>query len=95
MYSAGKREEAEGGVSVRPHGDCKVDTVCIAVRKELVKMGENTYLLSIITTYVKLTKPELEIVLSMIERVKGQNAPRNNYSITIINILFFRIRIQT
>ena len=74
MYSGGIKEETE----VKPHRDkttgSKVDTVCEAVRKELIKIGENKYLLSIVTTHVQMTKPELEIVLSMIERVKGQSA---------------------
>lgn len=51
--------------------ESKVDLVCKAVREVLVKMGENRYLLSIITSYVKMSRPDLETVLSMILKLKG------------------------
>lgn len=63
----------------RRHGDVfgekpaesKVDLVCTAVREVLVKMGENHYLLSIITSYVRMSRPDLETVLSMIMKLRG------------------------
>ena len=59
------RCDAEG------HGN-KVDRVCVALRKALNKLGANKYLLSVITTHVKMTTPELETVLGMIKQLKGK-----------------------
>ena len=50
----------------------KLDCVCDAVREELQRCGENFYLLSIITTYIKMTQPRVETVLCMIQALKGQ-----------------------
>ena len=61
----GDRCDAEG------HGN-KVDRVCVALRKALNKLGANKYLLSVITTHVKMTNPELETVLGMIKQLKGK-----------------------
>ena len=52
----------------------KVDRVCVAVRRALTKLGANKYLLSIITTHVKMTHPELETVLGMIKQLKGKKS---------------------
>ena len=49
----------------------KVDRVCVALRRALSELGPNKYLLSIITTYVKMTEPQLETVLEMIKQLKG------------------------
>ena len=49
----------------------KVDLVCVALRRTLSELGPNKYLLSIITTYVKMTEPQLESVLEMIKQLKG------------------------
>ena len=49
----------------------KVDRVCVALRGALSELGPNKYLLSIITTYVKMTEPQLETVLGMIKQLKG------------------------
>ena len=67
-------EEGEGGdrCDVEGHGNNKVDCVCVAVRKALNKLGANKYLLSIITTHVKMASPELETVLGMIKKLKGK-----------------------
>ena len=51
----------------------KVDCVCVAVRKALNNLGANKYLLSVITTHVKMTNPELETVLDMIKQLKGKS----------------------
>ena len=61
--------------------ETKVDTVCAALRKALMRMGENHYCLSIITSYVKMSQPDLESVLSMIMRLKGQNCCHPNHSV--------------
>lgn len=63
--------EVLGGGSHAPKGS-KVDLVCTVVRNVLAKMGENRYLLSIITSYVRMSQPDLETVLSMIQKLKGK-----------------------
>lgn len=67
--------EDEGG-DAESHCN-KVDRVCVAVRRALTKLGANKYLLSIITTHVKMTHPELETVLGMIKQLKGK--PRTKF----------------
>ena len=62
-------EVGKGGGDTRE--GCKVDSVCDAVRSALIGIGENKYLLSIITTHVKKTRSELETVLRIIKRLKG------------------------
>ena len=66
LYPAGQRE---GGEEVR--GGNKVDLVCEAVRAGLKEAGEEKYLLSVITSYVRMSEPQLETVLDMIEKLKG------------------------
>ena len=64
---------SEGGDGVKGDSDSnKVDRVCAAVRKTLDELGSNKYLLSIITTYIKMTDPQLETVLGMIKQLKGK-----------------------
>ena len=60
----------EAGQEAEQNGS-KVNRVCEALRKVLVEMGENKYLLPIITTYIKMTDPQLETVLSIIQKIKG------------------------
>ena len=87
MYPGLQRQQqqqhiSEGGEGVEGEGGdaesrCnKVDRVCVAVRRALTKLGANKYLLSIITTYVKMTHPELETVLGMIKQLKGKKITR-------------------
>ena len=65
-------ESVDGeGCDAESHGN-KVDRVCVVVRKALNKLGANKYLLSVITTHVKMTNPELEMVLGMIKQLKGK-----------------------
>ena len=54
----------------------KVDLVCESVREALVAMDENKYLLSIITSHVKMTSPQLETILRKIQKLKGLFWPR-------------------
>ena len=72
------------GCDAESHSN-KVDHVCVAVRKALNKLGANKYLLSIITTHVKMTNPELEIVLEMIKQLKGK---RHVCIITCVSIMY-------
>ena len=80
MYSgrlqqhAGEDGDAVVGESDSSDAHChgnKVDHVCVALRRALNQLGTNKYLLSIITTYVKMTDPQLETVLGMIKQLKG------------------------
>lgn len=50
----------------------KVDRVCVSLREAMNEVGPNKYLLSIITTYVKMTEPRLETVLGIIKQLKGR-----------------------
>ncbi len=61
----GVSDSCEGG------GRNKVDSVCAAVRGALVSKGTNKYLLSIITTHVRETTPNLEAVLAILKDLKG------------------------
>ena len=70
---SGDGVEGEGGESCDGESqDNKVDRVCVALRKALNCVGANKYLLSIITTYVKMSNPELETVLKMVKQLKGK-----------------------
>lgn len=60
----------DGRKEVEP-GSNKVDLVCEAVRRELIEAGEDKYTLSIITSYVRMSEPQLETVLSKIHTLKG------------------------
>ena len=80
MYPNPSREAGEAGDSREAGvaGDSreagvgtKVDRVCEAVRDALVSMGTNKYLLSIITTHVRETTPNLEVVLAVLKQLKG------------------------
>ncbi len=63
---------ALGGVDEKLKGGRKkVDLVCKSVREALTAAGENKYLLSIITSFVRMSSPQLETVLSMIQKLKG------------------------
>ena len=63
---------ATAGVDERLKGSqSKVDLVCESVREALMAVGENKYLLSIITSYVRMSSPQLETVLSIIQKLKG------------------------
>lgn len=63
------KELGEKDASVAPV-EYKMDRVCRAVREVLVGLGENHYFLSIITSYVKMSRPDLETVLTMIMKLK-------------------------
>ncbi len=65
------RASEGGGANSNAKAQTKLDTVCDAVREELVKCGQERYFLSIITAHIKKTRPELEMVLQMIQKLKG------------------------
>jgi len=52
----------------------KLDTVCNAVREELVRCGRDRYTLSIITTYIKMTRPQIDNALRIIQKLKGKGS---------------------
>ena len=65
-------EAGDGGGAGESGGGSKVDRVCEAVRHALICVGENKYLLSIITTHVRKANPDLEAVLAILKRLKGK-----------------------
>lgn len=70
-FSGRSADDQKGKPTKSGGGGGKVDLVCTAVRDTLTKMGENFYFLSIITSYVKMSQPDLQTVLSMIQKLKG------------------------
>ena len=71
-FPASGHDEVPGRGNPTPKQAGKVDLVCTSVREVLAEKGENHYLLSIITSYIKMSRPDLESVLSMIQKLKGQ-----------------------
>nr|XP_022331417.1 putative elongator complex protein 1 [Crassostrea virginica]XP_022331418.1 putative elongator complex protein 1 [Crassostrea virginica] len=51
-------------------GSCKVDTVCDVLRTALIEEDENKYILSILTSYVKKSNPELEEALLLVRSLR-------------------------
>ena len=70
---SGVGDSREGG------GRNKVDSVCAAVRGALVSKGTNKYLLSVITTHVRETTPNLEAVLAILKDLKGTTIKALNF----------------
>jgi elongator complex protein 1 len=56
----------------------KVNNICQAVRKELLDINKNKFLLCILTTYVKNNPPELEEVLLVIKELRDNEAKKTN-----------------
>jgi len=70
MYADYYSEPRQTSDVATPEGS-KVNRVCDAIRNALEAAGHNRYLLSILTTYVKKTDPELEKVLTIIKDLKA------------------------
>ncbi|KAL4228237.1 hypothetical protein ACF0H5_013670 [Mactra antiquata] len=91
MYTAAYEKNKIGiidGASVKDSN--KVDKICDTVREALKSMDENKYLLSIVTTYVRKTKPELELALQLVKRLRDcQNeSPEISAEDTLKYLLF-------
>ncbi|XP_077863175.1 elongator complex protein 1-like [Saccoglossus kowalevskii] len=59
----------------------KVDKVCDAVRIALENIGHSKYFLSIITTYIKKTVPELDIALQKIKNLQEKSVDNNGIGV--------------
>ncbi|XP_042371652.1 putative elongator complex protein 1, partial [Plectropomus leopardus] len=53
-------------------GQKKVDVVCDALRSAMESMNTNKFFLSVLTTHVKKTVPELEIALQKVHELRGE-----------------------
>ncbi|XP_052279525.1 putative elongator complex protein 1 isoform X1 [Dreissena polymorpha] len=74
MYTAAyerNKSLSAGSLQATPSSLCKVNTICDAVRKALIGIDENKYLLSILTTYVRKSKPELEQALQLVKKLRA------------------------
>ncbi|XP_061166857.1 putative elongator complex protein 1 [Saccostrea echinata] len=65
----------------------KVDTVCDAVRLALIQEDENKYILSILTSYVKKSVPELEEALLLVRSLR--DTPSKNAVVSPAEALKF------
>ncbi|XP_022434822.1 elongator complex protein 1 isoform X2 [Delphinapterus leucas] len=61
-------------LSSNPDGK-KVDLICDAMRAAMENINPHKYCLSILTSHVKKTTPELEIVLQKVHELQGSAAP--------------------
>ncbi|KAG0325923.1 hypothetical protein BGZ99_010376 [Dissophora globulifera] len=64
---------SKGGAVVSPELAEKVNKICDAVRQELQKLDRNTYINSVLTTYVRKTPPDLESALLLLAELKDQD----------------------
>ncbi|XP_041513450.1 elongator complex protein 1 [Microtus oregoni] len=53
----------------------KLDLICDTMRVAMENINPHKYYLSILTSHVKKTTPELEIVLQKVHKLKARNAP--------------------
>ncbi|CAO3564635.1 unnamed protein product [Mortierella alpina] len=61
------------GAPVSPELAEKVNQICDAVRKELDTLDRNTYINSVLTTYVRKSPPDLESALLLLAQLKDQD----------------------
>ncbi|KAG0365886.1 hypothetical protein BGZ54_006088 [Gamsiella multidivaricata] len=59
--------------AVPPEMAEKVNQICDAVRKELKTLDRNTYINSVLTTYVRKSPPDLESALLLLAELKDQD----------------------
>ncbi|KAG0196709.1 hypothetical protein BGX28_009840, partial [Mortierella sp. GBA30] len=61
------------GAPISPELAEKVNKICDAVRKELHNLDRNTYINSVLTTYVRKSPPDLESALLLLAQLKDQD----------------------
>ncbi|KAF8925154.1 hypothetical protein BGZ58_001096 [Dissophora ornata] len=61
------------GAPISPELAEKVNRICDAVRKELQTLDRNTYINSVLTTYVRKSPPDLESALLLLAELKDQD----------------------
>ena len=57
-----------------PPKPCKIDLICRRMREEMSKIDADHYLLSILTCFMKETKPKYEEALSHVRELRGARA---------------------
>nr|XP_046262675.1 elongator complex protein 1 [Scatophagus argus]XP_046262676.1 elongator complex protein 1 [Scatophagus argus] len=77
-------------------GQKKVDVVCDALRSSMETLGQNKFFLSILTTHVKKTVPELEIALQKVHelRVNPPEAPGAVSAEEALKYLLFLVNVN-
>lgn len=79
MYTAAYNRSAPVGDDATDRVS-KVDKVCDIVREALVTLNEKKYLLSILTSYVRKTTPELEAALLMVRNLRANPGDQQTMS---------------
>ncbi|XP_060570172.1 putative elongator complex protein 1 [Ruditapes philippinarum] len=91
-YERNKITSAGNGSTVEGN---KVDKVCDAVREALKSISENKYMLSIITTYVRKTKPQLEEALQLVKNLRDcENDHRERNAEETLKYLLFLVDVN-
>ncbi|KAI9478143.1 MAG: IKI3 family-domain-containing protein [Benjaminiella poitrasii] len=72
MYRRGGR--AAEGLTAAAGVDNKVNTVCEAVRNVLMELGQDHYMQSILSTYVRSSPPDLESAMRLLSDLRETNA---------------------
>ncbi|TWW55443.1 Elongator complex protein 1 [Takifugu flavidus] len=100
-----KEEDTTSSMYPRPDGSTllpqtggpkKVDVVCDALRRTMETLDQNKYFLSILTSHVKKTVPELEIALQKVHelRVKPPESPGSVSAEEALKYLLFLVDVN-
>ncbi|XP_033730609.1 putative elongator complex protein 1, partial [Pecten maximus] len=79
MYTAAYNRSASVGDEGTDQPS-KVDKVCDVVREALISLDEKKYLLSILTSYVRKSTPELEAALLMVKTLRAKPSDQQTMS---------------
>ncbi|XP_018425490.1 PREDICTED: elongator complex protein 1 [Nanorana parkeri] len=60
----------------------KVDIICDAIREAMEKLSPQKYFLSILTSYVRKTTPELETALQKVHELRGKKNPSSHEGVS-------------
>ncbi|KAI7903384.1 IKI3 family-domain-containing protein [Cokeromyces recurvatus] len=71
MYRRGGRTADQ--LTAAPGVENKVNTVCEAVRKILIELGQERYMQSILSTYVRSSPPDLESAMTLLSELRETN----------------------
>uniref|UniRef100_A0A8C5CZZ2 Elongator complex protein 1 n=1 Tax=Gadus morhua TaxID=8049 RepID=A0A8C5CZZ2_GADMO len=72
----------------------KLDVVCDAFRHTMESMDPDKYCLSILTSHVKKTVPELEIALQKVHDLRGKTGPRVYRAEEALKYLLFLVNVN-
>ncbi|KAG0241352.1 IKI3 family-domain-containing protein [Mortierella sp. GBAus27b] len=75
IRSQARANGGKGGLRgpISPELADKVNNICDAVRKELEPLDRNTYINSVLTTYVRKTPPDLEAALLLLAELRNKD----------------------